>query len=235
VRDGDDYVVDGQKVWTSYCKNADSCFLLCRTDPDQPRHLGLSVLLMPMDLRGIEVREIDAIIGEKYFHELFMTEVRVPVSCRLGPENQGWKVAMHALQFERVGVPRYARSALMIDLLAADAAARGALAGLAEKLGEARALVEAARVLHYRVVDQRAKGEPPSADSNVARVAGTLADRAIGELALDLWGGEALAYGSPGDSNFRTAMWAGVATGTTEIHLNLIAERLLGLPRPGAR
>ena len=100
-----------------------------------------------------------------------------------------------------------------------------------EKLGEARALCEAARILHYRVIDQRAHDLPPTADSNVARIAGTMADRAIGELALELWGSESLVHGSVGDANFRASMSAGIATGTTEINLNLIAYRLLGLPR----
>jgi alkylation response protein AidB-like acyl-CoA dehydrogenase len=233
VREGDVYLVNGQKVWTSYCKNADFCFLLVRTGPTESRHRGITVLLMPMHLPGVEVREIDAVIGEKYFHEVFLTDVRIPISCRLGPENEGWSVAMYALQFERVGCPRYARAALTLDLLAEDARARGLLdhAPTLEKLGEARALCEAARILHYRVIDQRVHDSPPTADSNVARIAGTLADRAVGDLALEIWGAEALVHGSAGDANFRASMSAGIATGTTEINLNLIAERLLGLPR----
>lgn len=241
-RDGEEYVVNGQKVWTSYCKNAEYCFLLVRTDQAERRHKGISVLLMAMDLPGIEVREIDSVIGEKYFHEVFLTDVRVPVSCRLGPENEGWPVTMYALQFERVGAPRYARAALTLDRLAAALSPDGSDPSVLEKLGEARTLCEAARVLHYRVIDQRAKADaygfapdgaplPPSADSNVARIAGTMADVAIGELALELWGSESLVHGSVGDANFRASMSAGIATGTTEINLNLIAYRLLGLPR----
>ncbi len=230
---GDDYLVNGQKIWTSYCQNADFCFLLVRTNPQERRHRGISVLLMPMDLAGVEVREIDAVIGDRYFHEVFLTDVVVPKSCRLGPENEGWAITSYALQFERVGAPRYARAALTVDLLAENAAAGGRLAdpNLQEKLGHARALCEAARVLHYRVIDQRTHGLPPSADSNVARIAGTMADLAVGELALEIWGSESLVYGSVGDSNFRASMSAGIATGTTEVNLNLIAQRLLGLPR----
>jgi alkylation response protein AidB-like acyl-CoA dehydrogenase len=233
VRDNEVYLVNGQKVWTSYCKNADFCFLLVRTNVEEKRHRGITVLLMPMNLPGVEVREIDSVIGERYFHEVFLTDVRVPISCRLGPENEGWSVAMYALQFERVGCPRYARAALTLDLLAEDARARGLLLHppFLEKLGEARALCEAARILHYRVIDQRVHDLPPSADSNVARIAGTMADRAVGDLALEIWGAESLVHGSPGDANFRASMSAGIATGTTEINLNLIAERLLGLPR----
>ncbi len=100
-----------------------------------------------------------------------------------------------------------------------------------EKLGEARALCEASRLLTYRVIDLREKGRPPSADTNIARVAGTLAERAVSELALEIFGPEALAYGHFAESHFRLAMTAGVAVGTTEVNLNLVSSRFLGLPR----
>ena len=100
-----------------------------------------------------------------------------------------------------------------------------------EKLGDALALCEAARLLTYRVIDLRAKGKPPSADTNLARVAGTAAERAVADLALELFGPEALEYGHFAESHFRLAMTAGVAVGTTEVNLNLVASRFLGLPR----
>jgi alkylation response protein AidB-like acyl-CoA dehydrogenase len=233
IREGDDYRVNGSKIWTSYANHADFCFLLVRTDPESKRHRGISVLLVPMDLPGIEVREIPSVVGERYFHEVFFTDVKVPVSSRLGPEDEGWAVVGYALQYERVGAPRYARAERTLDALAARAEERGLLEqpDVLERLGEARALCEAARMLTYRVVDGRAHGRPPSADTNVARVAGTLAERAVADLALDLFGAEALEAGSFGDAQFRMAMTAGVAVGATEIQLNLIASRLLGLPR----
>ncbi len=233
LREGDEYVVNGSKIWTSYADHAEFCFLLVRTDPDSKRHRGISVLLMPMNLPGVEIREIPSVVGERYFHEVFLTDVRVPVTCRLGPENDGWEIVSYSLQYERVGSPRYARAARTVDRLAELARERSQLdePRVLEKLGEARALCEAARVLTYRVVDQRAHDLPPTPDSNVTRVAGTLADRAVAELALEVFGAEALEYGSIADSNFRMAMTAGVAVGTTEIQLNLIASRFLGLPR----
>jgi alkylation response protein AidB-like acyl-CoA dehydrogenase len=233
TRDGGDYRVNGSKIWTSYANHAEFCFLLVRTDPESRRHRGISVLLMPMDLPGVEVREIPAVVGERYFHEGFLTDVRVPVSCRLGPEGEGWSVVSYALQYERVGAARYARAARTLDRLAAHARERGWLEDprVLERLGEVRAKVDAARVLTYRVIDQRAHGLPPSADTNVARVAGTRAEQAVAELALELFGSESLAHGSFGDAQFRSAMTAGVAVGATEVQLNLIASRLLGLPR----
>ena len=232
-RDGADYVVDGTKIWTSYVNHADYCFLLVRTDPDSNRHRGISVLLVPMDTPGIVVREIPSVVGDRYFHEVFFDAVRVPESCRLGPENEGWGVVTYALQYERVGAPRYARAARTLDRLVEHVRERGVLddEALLARLGEARARCEAARLLTYRVVDQRAHGQPPTADSNVARVAGTSAERAVADLALELFGAEALEAGTFGDAQFRMAMTAGVAVGATEIQLNLIAGRILGLPR----
>jgi alkylation response protein AidB-like acyl-CoA dehydrogenase len=233
LRQGDHYVVNGSKIWTSYANHADHCFLLARTDPSSKRHRGVSVFLMPMDLPGVEVREIPSVVGERYFHEVFLSDVRVPEASRLGPEHEGWEVVTYALQYERVGAARYARAALTLDELAERARSQGLLGhpALLEKLGAARAACEAARMLAYRVIDGRAHGLPPSADTNVARVAGTLAERAVSDLALELFGADGLEYGSFADSHYRSAMTAGVAVGTTEINLNLVASRLLGLPR----
>jgi len=232
-REGDEYVVNGTKIWTSYVQNAEFVILLVRTDPDSRRARGISVLLVPMDLPGIEVREIPSVVGERYFHEVFFSDLRVPVSALLGPENEGWAVVSYALQFERVGAARYARAALTLDRLAELARERGRLTDpiVIEKLGEARALCEAARVLTYRVIDLRAKGSPPTADTQIARVAGTRVDTAVGGLALEILGPEALEYGSFADANFRLAMTAGVAVGATEVQLDLIASRFLDLPR----
>jgi alkylation response protein AidB-like acyl-CoA dehydrogenase len=173
------------------------------------------------------------VVGDRYFHEVFFTDVRVPVDCLLGPEHEGWEVVAYALQYERVGAARYARAAFTLDELAKQAAERGVLheATILERFGEARAACEAARMLVYRVIDLRSKGRPPTADTNVARVAGTLAERAVSDLALEIFGPDALEYGSFADSHFRLAMTAGVAVGTTEINLNLIANRFLALPR----
>jgi alkylation response protein AidB-like acyl-CoA dehydrogenase len=172
-------------------------------------------------------------VGERYFHEVFFTDARVPTSCRLGPENEGWDVVSYALAYERVGGARYARAALAIEKLAEHARERGMLDDpkVQEGLGEARAMCEAGRVLTYRVIDQRAQGLPPTPDTNLARVAGTRADTAIAELALEIFGADAFEYGSFADANFRMAITAGVAVGATEIQLNLIANRFLGLPR----
>ena len=140
-REGDDYVVDGSKIWTSYANHADFCIALVRTDPASSRHRGISVLLLPMDTDGIEVREIPSVVGDRYFHEVFFDDVRVPVSCRLGPENEGWSVVTYALQYERVGAARYARAGLTLDRIASDARDRGLLDDPAVAEEAARAAV----------------------------------------------------------------------------------------------
>jgi alkylation response protein AidB-like acyl-CoA dehydrogenase len=233
IRQGDDYLINGQKIWTSYAQSAEYIILSVRTDPESKGRRGISVLLVPVDLPGIEVREIPSVVGDRYFHEVFFTDVRVPASTLLGPEHNGWDVVNYALQYERVGAARYARAALTLDRLAEQANERGLLDDpiIVDKLGEARGLVEAARILTYRVIDLRAHGSEPTADSQLARVASTRVDTAVGALALEILGPEALEYGSFADANFRMAMTAGVAVGATEVQLNLIASRFLGLPR----
>lgn len=232
-RSGDNYVINGSKIWTSYCNHADYIFLLVRTDPESSRQKGISVLLVPMDTPGIEVREIPSVVGERYFHEVFFTDVTVPTSVLLGEENNGWGVVNYALQFERIGAARYARAAVTLDRLAEVAAERGMLNDpiVVDRLGEARALCEAARVLVYKVIDLRAKDKPPTADTQLARVLSTTCDNAIGRLALEIFGPESREYASYADNNFRLAMTAGVAVGATEVQLNLISARYLNLPR----
>jgi alkylation response protein AidB-like acyl-CoA dehydrogenase len=237
VRDGDTYVINGQKIWTSYANHADFCFLLARSAADSRGRNGISVLLVPMDDPGVLVRDIPSIVGDHYFHEVFFTDVRVPLDARLGPEHLGWDVVVYALSQERVGAARYARASRVIDSLARTAESRGVLDNttVLRSLGEARAMCEAARMLAYKVVDGREHGEPPNADTNLARVANTRADTAVADLALAVYGADALEYGSEADSNFRLAITAGVAVGATEVQLDLIAGRFLGLARDKRR
>jgi alkylation response protein AidB-like acyl-CoA dehydrogenase len=237
VREGDEYVVNGQKIWTSYANHAQFCFLLVRTQPESQGRNGISVLLVPTDAAGITIRDIPSIVGERYFHEVFFSDVRVPIDARLGPEHDGWDVVTFALAQERVGAARYARAARVIDGLAREADERGLDndSALQARLGLARAACEAARVLAYKVVDQRDRDEPPSPDTNVARVANTRADLAVAELALNVHGADALEYGSEADANFRLAITAGVAVGATEVQLDLIARRFLRLGARGER
>jgi alkylation response protein AidB-like acyl-CoA dehydrogenase len=239
IRDGDDYVVNGSKIWTSYAGEADHCFLVVRTDPESKGRQGISVLLVPMGSPGLVVRPIPAVVGEHAFHEVVFTDVRVPARLRLGEEHDGWQVVTAALGFERVGAPRYARALRALDLLAAELARRGQLDDplVLARLGDALGACEAARLLAYAVVDERARGEAASTIGNVLRVAVAAADQQVAECFVDLLGPEALFDASPGVARFGEGAPATVAAGTTEVQLDLIARRRLDLggPRPAGR
>jgi alkylation response protein AidB-like acyl-CoA dehydrogenase len=232
-RDADEYVVNGQKVWTSYASVADFCYLLVRTGDEESRGRGITVLLVPTDVPGFEVRDVGSVVGDHAFHEVFLTDVRVPVSCRLGPENEGWEVVRSALSYERVGAPRWARAQYILEQVAAWARERGELdtPWVRERLGEARAATEAARLLFYLVIDERGRDQPQSPSANIARVAMVEAERLVGRLAADLLGPAGLETGTIADSALRKSMAAGVAAGTYEIQLNIVARQVLGLPK----
>lgn len=231
VRDDDGYVVNGQKVWTSYANVADYCFLLVRTDPGAPKHEGISILLVPMASPGVEVREIPSLMGDHTFHELFFTDLRVPEVNRLGPENAGWRIVMQTLAYERVGIPRYCRAQQEVDRLAEWVRAQGRSGDpiAADALAEAQVACEAARLLVYRVVDERAKKVDDSGNVYLARAAMVQAERTVADVGVVLMGAQGLERGSIADAQHRDAIAAGIASGTYEVQLNLVARRHLGL------
>ena len=231
--DGDEYVVNGSKIWTSYAQTAEWCILIVRTDPAAERHAGISVLLVPMDSPGLEVREISGCVGEEAFCELFFTDVRVPMGNRLGAENEGWAVTLDALAFERVGAPRYERARYTLQCAVDQLRVTGRLddAYTVVRLGEAVAAIEAARLLNYRIVDQKARALPPTAEGNVARLASVRAEQLAMDILFDAMGDESLVDMSLSDQGMRSAMPAGLAAGSSEVNLNIIARQFLGLPK----
>jgi alkylation response protein AidB-like acyl-CoA dehydrogenase len=231
ARDGDHYVVNGEKIWTSYARQADYCFLLVRTDPTSQGARGISILLVPMDLPGITVEVVPTMLEIHVVHRITFRDVRVPVSCRLGDEHEGWGLIREALAYERVGAPRFARGAYVLDRLAEWASDQGLLDDpeVAGRFGRARAACQAARILTYRVMDDRAKGRPNTPTPYVARVAIVRGERAVAELGMDLMGSEGLLRRSRADSHVRTAMIAGLGGGSYEVQLNLIARLCLGM------
>jgi len=230
VRDGDDYVVNGEKIWTSHTAIAEWLFLLVRTDAVEKRSKGISVLLTPMNTPGLTINKVAGFVGESAFSNPVFTDMRVPVANRLGPENGGWAVVRYALAFERIGVAHYRHAENQLNALAREANARGLMddPAVQAKMGEAWEAVEAARLLYFRVVDLRAHDSPPTADSNIARVAGTRAYQTVAEAA-DLVLAE---HGLGGVGRSRFNLTAGITSGATEIQLDQIATRHLGLPRP---
>jgi alkylation response protein AidB-like acyl-CoA dehydrogenase len=232
-REGEGYVINGQKVWTSYASDADFCFLLGRTGPPHPRHESLSVFLVPMNSPGIEVRRIGALVGGHAFHEMFLTDVRVSHSALLGAEGQGLEVAREALSFERVGLPRYVRAEQVLEALAKWAEKKNMSEHdeVYRRLGEALTACESARLLVYQVVDERSIGLSPSASVHLARAAIVEAERLVGDVAVEVMEEESMATDSIGDSSFRNSLAVGIASGTYEMQLNQIAYKLLQLPK----
>ncbi len=231
VARGGEYVINGGKVWTSYAGMAQTCFLLARTGSGKG---GIAIFLVPMDTPGITVRSIPSLIGHGDIHEVFFDDMVVPASARLGEEGQAWAIIGHALSLERVGLARYAFSRRVLDRMVDELKAQGRFGDSGVRAQAARALAacEAARLLVYRVVDQRARGLPPSAESNLARVAVVQADHAVSDFALDHFGDALCGNDSPLVlAHHERAIAAGIAAGAAEIQLNLIAHDWLQLPR----
>jgi alkylation response protein AidB-like acyl-CoA dehydrogenase len=242
VLDGDHYVVTGQKIWTSYGHVADYCELLVRTDPEAPKHRGITWLICPMDTPGIEVRGIETILGSSEFCEVFFDEVRIPVANRVGAENDGWRVAMVTFSFER-------GTAFISELLAsmeqlADLARlarerdRWDDAGVRRELGLLRAELDALWALTKRNVSQAQRSGVPGPGGSVFKLYYADVKKRMGTLAFTLLGRDALALGegeNP-DSLDHVALRLytlslSIAAGTSEIQKNIVAERVLGLPK----
>ncbi len=229
---GDAYVINGSKVWTSYAGLARHCFLLARTGG--PGKSGIGIFLVPMDTPGIVVRAIPSLVGEGDIHEVFFTDVVVPASARLGADVQAWPIIRYALSLERVGIARYAFARRVLDRMVAELRSRGHFDDplVKARAGQALAACEAARQLVYRVVDQRARGLPPSADANLARVAVVAAENAVADFGLDELGDAFAGATHPlFMQHHERAITAGIASGAAEIQLNLVASEALQLPR----
>ncbi|HSW12940.1 MAG TPA: acyl-CoA dehydrogenase family protein [Solimonas sp.] len=228
-RDGDHYIINGQKIWTSYAGDADTCFLLARTSPGKT---GLSIFLLPMDTPGITVRQIPSIIGEGDIHEVFFDDVRVPASAMLGAEGQAWEIARTSLSLERVGIPRFALASRMLGRAVTTLQQSGRFRGGAiDQAARARAACEAARLYSYQIVDQRRHGTPTGPEASAARYATVMAERLVGDFVVEQVP-EALSGGDPMLlAHHQRAIVAGIASGAAEIQLNLIATELLRLPR----
>jgi alkylation response protein AidB-like acyl-CoA dehydrogenase len=243
VRDGDTYVVNGQKIWTSLAHVASFGILIARTDPDAPKHKGITYFVLPMDTPGIEVRPIVEMTGMHTFNEVFLTDVRIPVEHRVGDEHEGWSLAKVTLGNERVslssGGALWGAGPTADDLLDV---VRGA-GGVDDPLVRQRlaALWCEARVLdliRLRTVTARIKGEQPGPEASIRKVLADEHGQHIMGLARDLAGaGGLLADRGPLGTEvgpwyhgflFSPALTVGGGTG--EVQRNIIGERVLGLP-----
>jgi alkylation response protein AidB-like acyl-CoA dehydrogenase len=227
--EGSGYRINGQKIWTSYASQADTCFLLARTSPGKN---GMSVFLVPMSTPGIIVRSIPSVIGEGDIHEVFFDNVEVVGDAMLGNEGQAWEIARAALSMERVGIPRFAFATRMLHRAVARLQRFGRFQqGAIEQAARARAACEAARMYSYSIIDKRRHGMTIGAEASAARFSTVMAERLVAEFVVEFVP-EALSGGDPVLlAHHQRAIVAGIASGAAEIQLNLIATELLNLPR----
>jgi alkylation response protein AidB-like acyl-CoA dehydrogenase len=246
VRDGDEYVVTGQKIWSSYAQIADVGELLVRTDPDAPKHKGISWLVVPMDSPGIEIRPIHTLLGTSEFSEVFYDDVRVPLANRVGAENDGWRVAMTTLGFERgtafVGELLEARR--LAGLVAAAAREVRRSTGTAwddavirREAGRLLAEFDALWALTKWNVTEAGQTGVPGPGGSVLKLRLCEAAQDLATLAMRVLDRAGTALGDivPGGGHIvferLRSLGLTIGGGTSQIQRNLIADRVLGLPR----
>jgi alkylation response protein AidB-like acyl-CoA dehydrogenase len=247
VRDGERYVVNGQKIWTSFAQIADYCELLVRTDPDAPKHRGITWLILPMDAPGIEVRPLKTLVGDGEFSEVFLHDVPVPVENRVGAENDGWRVTNVTLRFERgtafasemyhlqemLGeLARLARRVTRRDARAWDDAA------LRREVGHLQAQLDALWAMLKLGVSEAGETGVPGVGASALKLFYTEIYQHVGELGMRILGRAALCRedvaGLPSRALTHRAMQSlslTIAAGTSQVQRNIIAERILGLPK----
>ena len=246
-RDGDEWVVDGQKVWTTLAHLSRYGLLVARTDPDQPKHRGMTAFMVDMQADGVEVRPLRQITGEAEFNEVFLTGVRIPDAHRIGPEGDGWRVAITTLMNERVSIgggvpPRGSgmiREALDVwERLPAEART----AERRDRVVRCWIDAEVLRLTNLRGAAARAVGTP-GPEGSVGKALSADLNKAVTELAVDLLGAEGMLYSSYEMTRPHTALrWdcpqkgflrmraQSIEGGTSEVMRNILGERVLGLP-----
>jgi alkylation response protein AidB-like acyl-CoA dehydrogenase len=239
--DGDSFIVNGQKVWTSYATVAQKCFVYVRTDPDAPKHKGISLLIVDMDTPGIDARPLRHLSGAANFAEVFFTDVEVPVENVVGGVNDGWRITQGSLAHERAGlwVEGVARLESTIEALIEIVRRRGLLgdAGVRRRIAEIYEQAASLRALGYKGFASFAQGSS-APEHSYMKMATSELGKATQELAMELQG----AYGAVrdperGEENgrwvdlFFLSFANTIAGGTSEIQRNIIAQRVLGLPR----
>ena len=245
--DGDHYVISGQKIWTSFGQAADYCELLVRTDPEAPKHRGITWLICPMDTPGITPRPIRTIIGSEEFCEVFFDEVRVPVANRVGPENDGWRVAMVTFSFERgtafiseqlTAMAQVAELAELAKKITRRSGTAWEDASLRREIGLLAAQLDALWALTLRNVSQAQRTGVPGPGGSVFKLAFASAKTKLADVGAKLQGRAALELresDDPTSGDFTEqrlyALSLSIAAGTSQVQRNIIGERILGLPK----
>ncbi len=242
--DGDDFVVNGQKIWTSGAHYADFCFLLVRTDPDAPKHRGISYLIVDMKSPGITVKPLRQMTGAATFNETFFENVRVPKTNLIGELNRGWYHATTTLSYERTLLANSARTELFFeDMLALAREGQGQKAAahpsMRQKIAQLKIETEIAKLLFYRNLTTELRGDIPGPEASIMKLYSTELNHRICGTALELMGPYAALWQDSkyvvdeGIWHYEHMFTLGlvIGGGTSQIQKNIIAERALGLPR----
>jgi alkylation response protein AidB-like acyl-CoA dehydrogenase len=238
VREGDEWVVTGQKVWTSLAQHSKWCMLLARTDPDAPRkHQGLTYFLLDMDQPGVTIAPLRQMTGEAEFNEVFLDGARVPEANVLGGVGNGWKVALTTLMNERAGIAFFHQVRLrqLLDRLIGEARSRGLLAdeSIAARLGELHTRTETLRLLAWKGLDGIRRHGQPGPEGSLIKWLWSETNQMLTQTAVDVLGPEALGAETLWGFELLRSRGNSIEGGTTEILKNIVAERVLGLPRAG--
>jgi alkylation response protein AidB-like acyl-CoA dehydrogenase len=246
VEDGDYFIVNGSKIWTSMAQHADMIFLLVRTDPEAPKHKGISYLLVDMHSPGVVVRPLVQMTGAKGFNQIFFEDVRVPKQNIVGDKNQGWQVAITTLMFERAGSvgDRGAMAEVQELANAAKRIKRNGKsawddASVRQKIAEFACDAAALKYTGYRQLTRQLRGLPPGPEGSMMKLCRSELVLRMANYAMELLGTHSqLEYRAPfavdaGLWSFRmlSARGGTIAAGTNQIQHNIIGERVLGLPK----
>ena len=235
VRNGDEWVVTGQKVWTTMAHQAKWCMLLARTDPDAAKHRGLTYFLMDMEQDGVEIRPLRQITGEAEFNELFIEEARIPDENIVGGENNGWSVAITTLMHERAGLAFALQVSVQIALRELLDRARETGADrdpiMRQRFAQLYAEAQVLRLTAYRGLSKLQAHGAPGPEGSLGKWHWAEVNQSLTELAMDLAGPRAQLVDDPWTYRYLRARANSIEGGTTEILKNIVAERVLGLPR----
>jgi alkylation response protein AidB-like acyl-CoA dehydrogenase len=234
LRDGH-YVVNGQKVWSSYAHLADWCILVTLSDPEAPRYQGLTYLLVDMHSKGVETRPLTQITGEAEFNEIFFTDVEVPVENVVGEPGQGWQVAMTTLMHERaaLGFALSGAFEVAVNKLLELAGGRDLDDRLRDRIAQTWIELQALKWTNYRALTRLIETGAPGPEASIPKLHWSEANQRLGKLALELLGPESQVMADEGYWQWLQLRSRGntIEAGTSEILRNIVAERVLGLPK----
>ena len=240
VRDGDEWVLNGHKVWTTLAHLCHYGIIIARTNPEVPKHAGISMFIVPMDAPGIEIRPIHQIDGGQVFNEIFFTDVHIPAANLLGAVDKGWAMATAMLMYERVAIGAGATEGIdteRSDLLIEECLERGTVGDprLRQKLMQLRILETCKSLVSMRTRAELEAGKTPGPGGSVGKLQGSILLDLYRDLSMELVGVSGIAWQHAPDGTWQrnalTTLQAGIAGGTDEIQRNIIGDRVLGLPR----